>query len=165
MSRDFRDFNLIEELKPKTFKLELSEKPIKQETMEEVIIKRFKYDDKQVLGIMYYKGKEVAKTLELAWNNNNPRASSIPKGSYKVIRRKSAKYGNHFHILDVPKRSYILIHNANYYTQLLGCVAVGKDHADINKDGYLDVTSSKATMTKLLKELPLEFNLKIEGQY
>lgn len=162
---DFRNFKLSDFLGTKkiiTFKQEVSEMENK---LEEVVLKRFKYDDKQVLGTLHYKGKEVAKTLELAWNNNNPRASCIPKGNYKVIRRKSAKYGNHFHILDVPRRSYILIHHANYYWNLLGCVAVGKAHIDINNDGYLDVTSSKPTMTKLLKELPLEFNLKIEGKH
>lgn len=127
----------------------------------EVVIKRQPSDDKQTLGTMFFNDVEICKTLELAWNNNNNRISCIPKGMYKVIRRKSSKYGNHFHILDVPKRSFILIHNANYHYQLLGCIAIGSKHIDINKDGYLDIAESKKTMKKLLKELPLFFNLKI----
>jgi len=127
----------------------------------EVILKREKSDDKQTLGTMFYKNIEICKTLELAWNNNNNRISCIPKGNYKVIRRRSLKYGNHFHVLDVPKRSFILIHNANYHYQLLGCIAVGTKHVDINKDGYLDIQQSKKTMQILLKTLPLEFTLKI----
>lgn len=130
--------------------------------MEVVNLKRFQSDEKQTLGNLYYKGQEVAKTLELAWNNNNNRISCIPKGEYKVVRRKSAKYGNHFHITNVPKRDFILIHNANYHYQLLGCIAVGFAHIDINKDGFLDVTQSKDKLSKLLKLLPLEFTLKIE---
>lgn len=127
--------------------------------MEKVFLKRFKDDGTQTLGTLTYNNKEVAKTMELPWKNNRSRISCIPKGTYKVIRRKSAKYGNHFHILDVNSRSYILIHSANYYYQLLGCVGVGKAHIDINGDGLLDITDSKKTMAKLLKDLPKEFEL------
>jgi hypothetical protein len=130
--------------------------------MKNVIIKREKSDDVQTLGRMYYDGKQVAVTLELPWKGNSNRISCIPKGNYKVIRRSSPKYGNHFHILDVPGRSYILIHNANYYSDLLGCIGVGANFAFINKDAHLDITSSRATMTQLLKILPLEFELTIE---
>jgi Family of unknown function (DUF5675) len=129
--------------------------------MKQVFLNRFKGDAKQTLGELLFEGKEVAKTLELAWNNNNNRISCIPTGVYKVVRRKSAKYGNHFHVTNVPKRDFILIHNANYHYQLLGCIAVGRQHLDINKDGFLDVTESKNTMAKLLKLLPLEFELVI----
>lgn len=127
-----------------------------------VTIKRIEYTDKQTLGLMYFNGKEVAKTLELADKNNAPKISCIPKGSYKVVSRYSQKYGNHFHITDVPNRSFILIHNGNYHTQILGCVLVGKTHADINKDGYKDVTASKDKMKELLALLPNEFTLTIE---
>jgi hypothetical protein len=126
-----------------------------------VYINRYKSDDKQTLGEMLYQGRVIAKTLELPWLQNNSKVSCIPTGTYKVVRRKSAKYGNHFHITNVPGRQFILIHNANYHYQLLGCIAVGKDHADINNDGYLDVTSSKLTMSKLLVQLPLIFDLVI----
>jgi Family of unknown function (DUF5675) len=127
--------------------------------MEVVQLKRISDDKKQTLGIMYFKDSEICKTLELTWNGNNPKVSCIPKGEYTVVRRFSPKYGNHFHIPNVPGRSFILIHNANYHYQLLGCIAVGRDHIDINKDGYLDVTSSKDTMSRLLRRLPLEFKL------
>ena len=127
--------------------------------MEIVYLNRFKGDDKQTLGELLFKGKVECKTLELAWNSNNRRVSCIPTGRYRVVRRKSVKYGQHFHITGVPNRDTILIHNANYHYQLLGCVAVGNQHVDINKDGYLDVTSSKATMARILKTLPLEFDL------
>lgn len=127
--------------------------------MEQVFITRTKYEDKQTIGVMHYNGEEVCKTLELAWVNNNTRVSCVPLGRYKVVRRQSPKYGLHFHLTNVPGRSLILIHQANYHYQLLGCIAVGKNHVDINKDGYLDVTNSKRTMDKLLKVLPKEFEL------
>ena len=73
-------------------------------------------------------------TLELPWLDNKARISCIPKNIYNVEKRTSTKYKEHFHILDVPNRSYILIHNANYVTQTLGCVLVGKTLTDINND-------------------------------
>ena len=101
------------------------------------------------------------KTLELEVDCNATRDDAIPNGTYRVIKRHSKKYGNHFHILNVPNRSYILIHNANYSRQLLGCIAVGKTHTDIDKDGLTDVTSSKATLKELDDLLPEQFVLKI----
>ena len=76
----------------------------------------------------------------------------IPAGLYTVVKRKSAKYGWHFHILDVPNRSLILIHNEiiNSY-QLLGCVAVGKKHIDINKDNLKRRNSSKVHNERIIK--------------
>jgi len=103
----------------------------------------------------------TCKTLELEEDINAVRDDCIPKGTYKVVRRFSEKYKNHFHILDVPNRSYILIHSANYSRQLLGCIAVGHAHIDIDGDGLKDVTSSKATMQRLNEILPNEFELLI----
>lgn len=116
---------------------------------------------KQTLGKMLFQGKEIAKTVELPWLNNASKKSCIPPGTYKVIRRRSDKHGDHFHITNVPGRSLILIHAANYSAQLLGCVGPGDKHVDINKDGLKDVTNSKATMATLLKILPQSFNLEI----
>ena len=101
------------------------------------------------------------RTLELPDLGNKSRISCIPIGEYEVIKRNSAKYGDHFHILDVPNRSYILIHNANYVRQLLGCLAVGLSHTDIDGDGLRDVTRSKSTMKDLNRILPNRFKLKI----
>jgi len=129
--------------------------------MERILIKREPSDDKQTLGLMYQDGKVIAHTLELAWLENKSRISSIPLGTYKVVKRTSAKYGEHFHVLDVPNRSYILIHNGNYHTQILGCILVGNSHTDINQDGFKDVTSSVNKMKELVKLLPAEFELEI----
>lgn len=118
--------------------------------------------DIQTLGTLNYKGKQIAVTLELPWKGNQNRISCIPKGAYKVLRRYSPKYNNHFHVTNVPGRSYILIHHANYYYDLLGCIGVGQNYAFINKDAILDITSSRQTMKKLLKDLPDSFDLIIQ---
>ncbi|WP_299755295.1 DUF5675 family protein [uncultured Pontibacter sp.] len=128
-------------------------------------IKRQPSDSKQTLGQMEVVRNDQAvfscKTLELAWRNNEPQISCIPTGTYQVVKRWSQKYGNHFHVLGVPGRSYILIHVGNYYTEIRGCILVGTTHTDINRDGYRDVTSSKATLNKLLELMPKSFTLTI----
>lgn len=99
------------------------------------------------------------RTLELPWRNNIPEKSCIPKGTYKVVPRVSEKYGKHFHIFDVAGRSFILIHYGNFVSDSTGCILVGAQLRDLNKDGLLDVTDSKLTMTKLVNLLPEPFKL------
>ena len=120
---------------------------------------------KQTEGILYLikDGKIIfdCKTLELPWLNNNRRISCIPAGKYKAIKHVSPKFGNCLWIKNVPNRSEILIHPANYVHHLLGCIALGNKHIDINRDGLMDVANSKTTVNKLLnlidgKEIEVE---------
>jgi hypothetical protein len=121
-------------------------------------------EPQQTEGILYVldgnKTVFSCKTLELPWRDNQRRISCVPDGTYKVVRRSSAKYKNHFHLLDVPNRSLILIHQGNYNHQTMGCILVGKEFRDINKNGLMDVTSSVATMNELLKYDIDEINIK-----
>ncbi|NKI28268.1 hypothetical protein HCG49_17070 [Arenibacter sp. 6A1] len=119
----------------------------------------------QTLGeMLVYKGLDKifdCKILELPDRGNKNRISRINDGTYRVVKRHSAKYGNHYHILDVEGRTLILIHFGNYYTDTLGCILAGKSFSDINKDGYRDVVSSKETMKKMLEVVPEEFQLTV----
>lgn len=99
--------------------------------------------------------------LELPWKNNERRVSRIPSGVYDVVKRHSPKYQEHLHILNVPGRDWILMHHGNFYSDILGCILPGTDHLDINGDGLKDVTSSKATMKKIMALVPNEFKLQI----
>lgn len=122
------------------------------------------YQPKQTIGEFWIDGMEVCKTLELQWLNNERNKSCIPEGTYKVVKRlahEKRKY-DHFHITNVPNRTYILIHTGNYSSQILGCVLVGDKHIDMNKDGLLDVANSGATLRKLYEILPDEFELIIK---
>ncbi|NME69000.1 DUF5675 family protein [Flammeovirga aprica] len=118
-----------------------------------VIIARLQQDQKQTLGILsVFKGLNKAfecKTLELADKGNQNFISCIPKGTYTCVPRYSQKYGHHYHITGVPNRDLILFHWGNFYTDIKGCVLVGKQFYDINRDGYKDVTSSKDTFKKM----------------
>ncbi len=101
------------------------------------------------------------KTLELPWKDNEKMVSCIPAGKYTCVKRNSKKYGDHFHVTNVSNRDMILVHPANKVSELRGCLAPGVTHADIDKDGIIDVTSSVATMKKLLSILPDKFELEI----
>lgn len=130
------------------------------------LLKRTKRTPVQTLGEFSFFEDGVklifsCKTLELEEDCNAVRDDCIPKGIYNVEKRWSKKYGWHFHIKDVPNRSLILIHNANFSRELLGCVAVGSSHTDIDGDGLTDVTSSKSTLKRMNKVLPDKWVLKI----
>ena len=133
-----------------------------------MLIHRIRNKDKQTNGNGYIyndEGHIIHKfyTLELPWKNNETSISCIPLGIYDVKKRKSAKFGNHFHVLDVPGRSFILLHHGNYYTDIRGCILVGQDIEDINGDGNEDVVSSKLEMKSLLALMPDTFKLHISN--
>ena len=121
---------------------------------------------KQTNGVLYVVDEDKILfecfTLELPWKDNQRRVSCIPEGEYKAIKHHSPKFGNSVWIQDVPNRSEILIHPANYVRQLLGCIAVGSDLKDIDSDGLEDTTNSRNTMDKLLSFLPKSFDVQIK---
>lgn len=131
--------------------------------MEEITLRRLDSGKKQITGEIIRGGEVVAKTIELAWKDNARRISSIPTGSYSTVKRTSSKYGNHFHLINVPGRDMILIHSGNYYSDSLGCIIVGEKHTDIDKDGLLDVVNSKATLQKMFTTFPDRFKLTVKN--
>lgn len=131
-----------------------------------LILTRQFSNEKQTLGRLSVVNSDnievyVCKTLELPFNGNQRRISAIPCGKYKLIKRKSERFNNHFHVLDVPNRDMILIHQGNFHTDILGCILVGQRLQDIGKDKNLDVVSSATTLELLLNLLPAETTLTI----
>jgi hypothetical protein len=100
-------------------------------------------------------------TLELPFLANARKISCIPPGTYKVDKRRSERFGSHFHITDVANRNLILMHVGNYHFNSTGCILVGREHKDINRDGLLDVVNSTVTMHDLVRICPLSFELEI----
>jgi hypothetical protein len=131
--------------------------------MEEITLRRLATQGKQITGEIIRAGTVVAKTIELEWKDNARRISCIPIGTYTVVKRTSNKYGNHFHLINVPGRDMILIHSGNYYSDSLGCIIVGSDHKDIDKDGMVDVVNSKATLSRMFTTFPDRFKLVIKN--
>ena len=124
--------------------------------MKTVKINRFPSDKKQTLGnLMILDLEFTCKTLELTWKDNLNSVSCIPVGSYLCRWTRSnrlSKEAGHsvftYEVIDVPGRSGIRIHSANFFFQLLGCIALGDAHKDINIDQQLDVVHSGKTVKK-----------------
>ena len=127
------------------------------------VLVRLESSENQTLGrLTIYDGLDPVFqccTMEPPWRENKKNVSCIPTGEYRVNARNSEKHADHFHVRAVPDRDYILIHVANYHTQLRGCIGVGSDFYDINADGDFDITSSRRTLRKLVNLIPEGFNL------
>ena len=129
--------------------------PDRYDTMKVVISRE--YGKMQTLGsLVVFDGKEIllkVLTLELPDLGNQKNISCIPEGKYIVHRIYSPKFGNCFHLQDVPGRTAILIHRGNYTKDTRGCILVGMNHIDIDSDGLKDVSDSTTAMTKLLNTI------------
>lgn len=129
------------------------------------VLTRQPSSDKQTLGelVLFDGDKKIfsCKTLELPWKDNKRQVSCIPKGEYEVVFRDKGKFRRHYHVKNVPGRTWILIHTGNYHSQILGCILVGNAFSDINADGYLDVINSRKTLDALLSHAPEGFKLEI----
>ena len=97
-------------------------------------------------------------TLELPWRNNLADKSCIPVGTYQVSMRWSPKHNCRVYgLLNVPGHTDVEIHSANwggdidkgYYSELLGCIALGQQQAQIQTPlgkMQLGITSSVTTV-------------------
>jgi len=94
--------------------------------------------------------------VELPWEFNKIGESCIPIGRYTLKKLNSSPSFNypHFEVMNVPGRTGIKWHIANYVRELLGCGGPGMKLADIDNDGVIDVASSGEAINKLINILP-----------
>ena len=143
--------------------------------MKEILMTRISDDGKQTLGTLTAIKDDgqlfVCKTLELPWKDNRNDVSCIPKGKYLCKYTRSNRMSLEkkadvftYEVLNVPNRAGVRIHSANYFFQLLGCIALGDSHKDINGDAEPDVPHSGATLAAFeLAMKKQDFNLTIGG--
>ncbi len=117
----------------------------------DLILTRHKTGPDGTFGSLSWNGKSLV-TLEKPWLDNEPDKSCVPAGTYEVL----INYSPHFDyptpiLLDVPCRTNIRIHPANWQTQLQGCIAVGEHEAMIN--GQLGMADSKRAFNELMDGL------------
>lgn len=99
--------------------------------------------------------------LELPWKDNLYQISCIPEGMYQVVRRYTTKFRWHYHILDVPNRTFILMHPGNHTRQILGCMLPGVEIKHLDSDQIPDITDTRLTLNKMLKAFGNEFRLHV----
>lgn len=96
-----------------------------------VLVRDTVNDEHSVYGILAAEvveiGRVVIQTLELPWRDNKSRISCIPKGVYRLEETKYYRGGGYpaLAIMNVPGRTDIKIHRANWPSDLWGCTAPG----------------------------------------
>ena len=119
------------------------------------------YQPDCTIGIINHNSGFRCVSLELPYINNQPFLSCVPEGLYWCAKRVSHKNGQVFELENVINRSAIQCHPGNYTRQIEGCILPGEAIKDIDRDGILDVTNSKATHRKLMSILSTRFVLEI----
>lgn len=89
-----------------------------------MILERFFFGSDCVIGRLLFGGEQVF-TLEKPWLNNQTYVSCIPEGEYQLGPWNSERFPNVWQVRDVPGRTAILIHAANWADQIEGCIAPG----------------------------------------
>lgn len=84
-------------------------------------------------------------TLELPWLGNITGLSCIPTGQYQMHKIYTPQFRYHYSIPRVPGRTNIAIHQANWPSELKGCIALGET---IASDA---VYNSRSALKKLLE--------------
>ena len=91
------------------------------------------YLDNCTIGKLFFQGEFVCYTVEKPWKNNAKSISCIPAGIYWIEPYHSQKYPNCYSLkcnalgvsVTGQHRTYILIHPANFPSELEGCIAPG----------------------------------------
>lgn len=122
--------------------------------MRTLTLTRFCWLDAGVLGELRVDGATMF-TLEPPWRFNAPYESCVPNGDYELVRFSGPRWPNTWELKDVPGRSAILIHPANYVVHprtgrhlLMGCIAPGESW-QIAAGAQPRVWSSRAAFDRL----------------
>ena len=116
--------------------------------MKIITLNRIISSDEGVLGLLHINGKPLSVTLERPWKDNKAWESCIPFGIYPLTRLDKSKAFKYPHYLleDVPSRTFIKIHVANYPSELHGCIGVGSYFAN----GAIAVSKSRVAMDHVM---------------
>lgn len=93
--------------------------------MRTVTITRYESSPDGVLGKVVTDSGLQLYSLEREWKNNEQDVSCIPSGVYKCSIVDSPHHGKVYGVHEVPNRTNVLIHSANWIRQLQGCLALG----------------------------------------
>ena len=126
-------------------------------------LKRFEFTENSIIGKLYIDGQFECYTLENPYLDNKNNISSIPTGFYQWRVRDGALEGSkydykHIHVMDVPNRSWILVHIGNYPGDTLGCILPGTSY---DRDA---VWNSKIAFDKLMGKVSEDGTLIVSNE-
>lgn len=135
--------------------------------MKKISLVRIVSEDSGTFGMIPLQDGFTFMTGELPWRENKPFVSCIPEGTYQLKYLLSKKFGKfNYHIIDVPGRTNIEFHRANYMgdktkgfkCELEGCIAVGISLGYDSKQQRMLMQSAAALekFEKYLREDPFE---------
>lgn len=101
-------------------------------------------------------------TCERPWLDNQNNVSCIPVGSYLCRWTLSPRLKKEtYEVLNVPRRSGIRIHSANFPSQVLGCISLGEKFGKM--EGKVGVFMSVAAVRRFNSALDRkEFILEVK---
>lgn len=123
--------------------------------MKRATLTRGPSTDEGTFGVLQIDGQTL-RSVELPWQDNRPKVSCIPPGIYRCEITQSPRFGRVYQVRDVPGRSHILIHAANfggcsakgYECDLEGCIAPALSVGKL--DGQTAGIASGAALSELM---------------
>lgn len=121
--------------------------------MKTIEIERIEETPLHILGIVRVDGVVVGITLENPWKDNQRNISCIPAGEYTAVKHTSPKFGDTYHINNVPGRSEIIFHAGNTTSDTAGCVLLGLGFGGNNKSGMRVITNSREAVSAFIARM------------
>jgi hypothetical protein len=119
-------------------------------------LKRLDFREDCTLGVLMVNGTPWYFTVERPWLNNTPFVSCIPGGTYPIkwvdTKTSGNRNGRGIGIEDVPDRTLIRVHVANYASQVAGCAGVGFKRYDFPH--ARGVSESSGALNHLMDRFP-----------
>lgn len=129
--------------------------------MRRIQLKTVGQSEHGTFGALVFEAVPFALTLELPWHDNAEDISCIPGGLYLCKRIVSPHFGDVFEIQNVPGRSHILLHKANFLSDLKGCVAVGEHYDGPHERPFLADSKNGFDRYMALVAFESEFELSV----
>ena len=108
------------------------------------------------------KGTRICWTLERPWMDNAVGQSCIPSGTYEVTETMSHRFAKLlYEVHDVPERTGIRIHPANWHHELSGCIAPGMDWGYLSDE--LAVVRSRDAYAQLRSFAGPRFTMRVSN--
>lgn len=122
-------------------------------------LKRIQSDHKRTFGEWTHPDGWSCWILENPWQGNEQTVSCIPDGTYRLEYRDSplinritkGKFTGGYELVDVPGRTFIMIHHGNWVSNTDGCPLTGEKPTMIL--GELGVPNSMNTFIEIMSRL------------